>query len=134
MCILGLLAAMLGVSQEFFSPGLQDGSAPTLGLFLPAGQAGEKVAHSLPYQGLRPQAQVVPGGFLPHPTPYRLIGIEVRAVAWQIDQSQAQAGRPEIFPHRLAPVGISIDYTFQVKAKLPQLKKPRKAGKKGKKS
>ena len=28
-------------------------------------------------------------------------------------------------------VGISIDYTFQVKAKLPQLKK---AGKKGKKS
>ena len=34
----------------------------------------------------------------------------------------------------LGPVGISIDYTFQVKAKLPQLKKPRKAGKKGKKS
>ena len=28
----------------------------------------------------------------------------------------------------------AIDYTFQVKAKLPQLKKPRKAGKKGKKS
>jgi choline dehydrogenase-like flavoprotein len=26
--------------------------------------------------------------------------------------------------------GVSIDYTFQVKAKLPQLKKPRKAGKK----
>ena len=36
--------------------------------------------------------------------------------------------------HPATPVGISIDYTFQVKAKLPQLKKPRKAGKKGKKS
>ena len=36
--------------------------------------------------------------------------------------------------HSPIPVGISIDYTFQVKAKLPQLKKPRKAGKKGKKS
>ena len=54
-----------------------------------------------PYQGPSPQAQI-PSGFLPQPTPYRLICIEVRALPWQIDQPWSQAGRPWIFPHRLA--------------------------------
>ena len=61
-----------------------------------------------------------------------LFDAEGRRIVVTIPEWDGNKVLPPIHP--ATPVGISIDYTFQVKAKLPQLKKPRKAGKKGKKS
>ncbi len=41
---------------------------------------------------------------LPCPAPYRLTGVEVRAVSRQVHQLQVQARRPQALPQYLAPV------------------------------
>ena len=57
-------------------------SQATLDFVFPAGQPVEEIPDPLLYQGLGSQAQV-PGRFLSHPAPDRLIGASVRAVARQ---------------------------------------------------
>ena len=91
MCIYGSLGIRLCVAEETFGLRLQDCPAAAPHLNFAAGQAGEEVADLLLYRGPGPQAQI-PGRFLSHPAPDRLIGVEVRAVARQIHQPQVKAG------------------------------------------
>ena len=107
MCIFQRSAAGLGVSQQLFSPRLQDGPAATLDLLLSADQRGEEASDPLLHPRIGPQAQIS-GGFLPHPAPDRLIGVEVRAVARQVDQPQFQTRRSLVPSHRLAAVRRSV--------------------------
>ena len=95
MCIWGVPGSRLRVSQECFGPCLQDGPAAPFDFAAPAGRAGEEIADSLLYQDLASQTQI-PGRLLSHPAPDCLIGIEVRAAARQVHETQVQARGPQV--------------------------------------
>ena len=104
------------------------GAAATLDLFS-CGQTSEEAADPLLH--LDPASRrahwSVPGTprwWLSRPTPDCLIGIEVRTVARQVDQPQVQTRRPQVLPHRLAPVGrreSQITFCEPTVMPLPQL-------------
>ena len=65
----------LGVSQQLFSPWLQDGAAAAFDLLLPAGQSGEEAADPLLHLGTGSEAQVTCRLF-PRPAPDGLIRLK----------------------------------------------------------
>ena len=101
MCIWAVSGIGPGGAQECFGPGLQDRPAAALHLVRPAGHSGEEIDDPLLNRRLASQAQVA-RRLLSRPAPDGLIGVEVWAVARQINQPQPQAGRPQILPYRLA--------------------------------
>ena len=61
-------------------------------LLFPAGQPVQEVVDPLLHENFVPKA-VISGGFLPCPTPDRLIGVEVKAVARRVHQLYALRNR-----------------------------------------
>ena len=72
-------------------------------LILPVGQPCQETADSFLHCRPAPRAQIT-GGILSGPAPDGLICVEVRAVARQVSQPQAQVRRPQVFPQNLPAV------------------------------
>ena len=89
ICLAGKIGS--GAAGQFCGASLKDGATSSLDVFPTAGQIGEEAAHSLPHCGTGSLAQVG-GGFLAHPSPNRLVSVEVWAVLSKFTRSRFRLG------------------------------------------
>jgi hypothetical protein len=102
------LNGSLGSSKEqLISQGLQFPAAMLYHLCCSLYQADEKVVHFLTDFGGRAKTGIGRHLFT-HPFPDRLIGVEIRAVGWQVHQAQLEVGRSQIGTDGFAPMGWAV--------------------------
>ena len=103
----GVIRTSQGWPGEGLHPCLQGGSTPLLDLVCSVSQLGKEMPQLFLHRGFCAQAQVR-GDLFACPVPDRLVGIEIRTIARQIHQSQAQVWSSQVGTHGITAMGWGI--------------------------